>query len=83
MEAKRDKVFKHGGSQAVRLPVEFRFDGDEVYLSRDPFAGDIVLSKKPRSWREFFALREEAKVLEDFMTERGDDIPQSRKLFEK
>lgn len=28
------KVFKHGNSQAVRLPKEFRVEGDEVLVSR-------------------------------------------------
>jgi antitoxin VapB len=28
------KVFKHGNSQAVRLPKEFRVQGDEVEVSR-------------------------------------------------
>jgi antitoxin VapB len=28
------KVFKHGGSQAVRLPKEFRFAGKEVAIER-------------------------------------------------
>lgn len=28
------KLFKHGGSQAVRLPKEFRFKGDRVKLTR-------------------------------------------------
>jgi antitoxin VapB len=31
---KTAKLFKHGGSQAVRLPKEFRFPGSEVYLVR-------------------------------------------------
>ncbi len=37
---KTAKVFKHGNSQAVRLPKEFRFDGDEVIVKR---SGDGVL----------------------------------------
>jgi antitoxin VapB len=28
------KLFKHGGSQAVRLPKEFRFPGERVKLTR-------------------------------------------------
>ncbi|MGH8294331.1 MAG: antitoxin [Steroidobacteraceae bacterium] len=28
------KIFKHGNSQAVRLPKEFRFAGDEVQIKR-------------------------------------------------
>lgn len=31
---KTAKVFKHGNSQAVRLPKEFRFAGDEVQVKR-------------------------------------------------
>jgi antitoxin VapB len=29
------KLFKSGGSQAVRLPKAFRFEGDRVRISRD------------------------------------------------
>ena len=28
------KLFRNGQSQAVRLPKEFRFDGDEVWIKR-------------------------------------------------
>ena len=42
------KLFKNGASQAVRLPAEFRFSGQEVYIFRDEITGDIVLSEKPR-----------------------------------
>ena len=31
---RKAKIFKHGNSQAVRLPKEFRFDGDEVEIRR-------------------------------------------------
>ncbi len=41
------KLFKNGASQAVRLPAEFRFDGDEVYIYRDEKTQDIILSKRP------------------------------------
>jgi antitoxin VapB len=30
MTYKTAKLFTNGGSQAVRLPAEFRFEGDEV-----------------------------------------------------
>ena len=43
------KIFKTGRSQAVRLPKEFRFEGNEVYIRRDPKSGDVVLSRKPDS----------------------------------
>jgi antitoxin VapB len=48
------KLFKNGRSQAVRLPAAFRFEGEEVYIRRDPAAGDVTLSAKPRSFDRLF-----------------------------
>ena len=39
-DAKRAKLFWNGRSQAVRLPLEFRFEGSEVVISRE---GDRVI----------------------------------------
>ena len=66
------RLFMNGGSQAVRLPAEFRFDGTEVYATRDDATGDVVLSKRPgaRAWNEFFAFLHSVNVPADFMTER-------------
>jgi antitoxin VapB len=36
------KLFIHGGSQAVRLPKEFRFEGSEVHVRR--VGSEVVLS---------------------------------------
>lgn len=36
------KLFTHGGSQAVRLPKEFRFEGTEVHVRR--VGDEVVLS---------------------------------------
>jgi antitoxin VapB len=36
------KIFRHGGSQAVRLPKAFRFDSTEVLIEKH---GDDVLLK--------------------------------------
>jgi hypothetical protein len=33
------RIFKNGQSQAVRLRKEYRFDDDEVYISRRPRNG--------------------------------------------
>jgi antitoxin VapB len=48
------KLFTIGGSQAVCLPAEFRFEGDEVEIRRDSVTGDVVLSKPIVSWDEYF-----------------------------
>ena len=45
------KIFATGRSQAVRLPLEFRFDVAEVFISHDPVTGDVVLSRKPTDWQ--------------------------------
>ena len=71
----------NGRSQAVRLPISFRFNCDEVYIRRDPETNDIILSRKPGSWDEFFKLMETIEVPENFMDERDNEIPQERDLF--
>ncbi len=45
------KIFATGRSQAVRLPLEFRFDVAEVFIRRDPATGDVVLSRRPTDWQ--------------------------------
>ena len=47
------KVFKHGNSQAVRLPKEFRVEGDEVEVSR--VGRVIVLSPKRTRYEDIVA----------------------------
>jgi antitoxin VapB len=50
------KLFKNGRSQAVRLPKEFRFEGDEVYVKRE--GNSVVLipkgGTKENPWKDFF-----------------------------
>jgi antitoxin VapB len=38
----RAKLFKHGGSQAARLPREFRLPGKEAAISRTPTGGVLL-----------------------------------------
>ena len=52
------KLFMNGRSQAVRLPREFRFEGNEVNIRKDPDSGDVILSPKPKSLDRFFELLE-------------------------
>lgn len=46
------KVFMSGRSQAVRLPKEYRFDGDEVLIKR--VGNAVVLLPRTRSWDTLF-----------------------------
>ena len=75
------KLFRNGRSQAVRLPVSYRFDCDEVYIRKDPETGDVIISKKPGSWDDFFKMMQEIELPEDFMAERDNETPQERDLF--
>ncbi len=79
--ARTAKLFRNGRSQAVRLPVEYRFEGSEVFVRRDPESGDVILSRRPESWCDFFALADHAAIPEDFMVERDDHPPQTRRRF--
>ncbi|MDR3075786.1 MAG: type II toxin-antitoxin system VapB family antitoxin [Synergistaceae bacterium] len=78
MTASVAKIFQNGQSQAVRLPKEFRFDTDEVFISRE---GDkVVLLPKPRmTWDDYFA---KYGPDPDFTLERPDNgEPQEREMF--
>jgi len=63
-------------SQAVRLPKEYQFSTDAVYIRKE--GDDVILSPRPRDWTSYI---ESAPVASDaFMTdienlpvqERGD-----------
>lgn len=75
------KLFLNGRSQAVRLPANYRFDCDEVYIRRDPETGDVVISRKPGSWEDFFEMLASIDVPDDFMADRENVLPQERDLF--
>jgi len=75
------KLFRNGRSQAVRLPAEYRFQGSEVYVRRDPASGDVILSRRPESWEDFFEMMNALDVPDEFLAERRDAPPQERELF--
>ena len=76
------KLFTNGRSQAVRLPREFRFDGSEVFIRKDPQTGDVILSRRLEDWDEFFDLvRAAAEESKDFLVSRDGRPAQERDLF--
>lgn len=72
------KVFENGRSQAVRLPKEYRFDADEVAVSK---VGDVVLlMPKKGDWSTF--MRAVDMFSEDFMADlRSDERAQERDMI--
>ncbi len=61
------KLFQHGGSQAVRLPKEFRFEGSEVEIERR--GDEVVLKAKPKP---------KVKTLADVARFMRENFPEAR-----
>ena len=72
-------MFRNGRSQAVRIPAEYRFSTDEVYIQRDARTGALTLSEKPLrpSMDEIFAALDAAGAA-DFELERDLSLPVER-----
>jgi len=63
---KKAKLFKNGQSQAVRLPRDCRFEGEEVYVKK---TGDfVILIPIKSSWNPLLASLDEFS--KDFMLDR-------------
>ncbi len=79
-QLQKAKVFMSGRSQAVRIPAEFRFSCNEVYIRRDPKNGDLILSQAPSGLAEIFAALDRVGVPDDFLTpsDRAQGPPQER-----
>jgi antitoxin VapB len=75
MPARTAKVFNNGGSQAVRLPAEYRVDTTEVLVER--VGQSLLITPKRRGGWEAFFSRPPA-VPADFLADRRDDPPQPR-----
>lgn len=74
---KTAKIFMNGRSQAVRLPKEFRFDCDEVFIERQ---GDkVILTARKPDWDEFFDSR--PVFGDDFLADREDAPAQEREVL--
>lgn len=76
--ASRAKLFKHGGSQAARLPREFRLPGKEVAISRTS-TGGVLLEPLDADYearrRRFIALAGSCPDLLDVPPHTTADIP--------
>ena len=64
------KLFQHGGSQAVRLPKAFRFEGTEVVIEK---RGDEVVLK-PKRKPKFKTLNDVARFMRECFPQ-GADFP--------
>ena len=65
------KIFNNGGSQAVRLPKNCRFDSDEVVTSK--IGKIVILMPKEDAWG---GLKQGVKMFsEDFLDTEVADLP--------
>lgn len=68
------KLFKNGQSQAVRLPKEFRFEGDEVFVRK--LGNTVVLIPMDDPWRTL--IESLSEFSEDYLEERDQPEVQRR-----
>ena len=68
------KLFKNGRSQAVRLPKECRFRGDEVFVRK--YEDIVILFPKRSPWAPLVNSLD--KFTDDFMVERNQPEQQER-----
>jgi antitoxin VapB len=71
------RLFQNGQSQAVRLPKEFRFEGDFVYVKKSGNAEVLVPAKG--AWSALVESLD--KFSDDFMDERGQTGRQKREAL--
>ena len=70
------RIFMNNRSQAVRLPKEFQFTTQEVFIRRE--GDEVILSPRPADWAEYLATGPVAS--QEFM-EGVEDLPvQEREL---
>jgi len=74
MSSQIAKIFMNGRSQAIRLPKEFRFNTDEVYITKQ--GQNIIITAKIPTWDEFFDCN--SAFTDDYLNERDDTQPQER-----
>jgi antitoxin VapB len=67
---RKAKIFMNNRSQAVRLPKEFQFNTQDVFIRKE--GGTVVLSPRPFDWTSYFAEGPVASA--DFM-EDVEDLP--------
>jgi len=68
------KIFRNGQSQAVRLPKDFRFEGDSVSIKRVGKA--VVLLPHNEPWETLFDAL--GQFTPDFMEERNQPSVEER-----
>jgi antitoxin VapB len=72
------RLFTNGRSQAVRLPKECRFKGEDVYVHK--LQGAVLLIAKDDPWASLIGSL--GQFTEDFLPEREQPRAKRRKAIE-
>ena len=67
---RKAKIFMNNRSQAVRLPKDFQFNTEEVFIRKE--GADVVLSPHPADWSSYLA---EAPTASDAFMQDVEDLP--------
>jgi antitoxin VapB len=67
---RKAKTFMNNRSQAVRLPKEFQFKTQEVFIRKE--GSELILSPRPFDWASYFA---EGPVASAGFMESTEDLP--------
>ena len=67
---RKAKLFMNNRSQAVRLPKDFQFKTDEVFIRK--VGADVVLSPRPSDWSSYLT---DAPVASPSFMENIEDLP--------
>lgn len=70
----KTKTFMSGRSQAIRLPKEYRFSTDEIYINK--INDVVIIVQKDKLWDVFE--KSVTKFTDDYMQDRGVDIKDNR-----
>lgn len=71
------KIFINGRSQAIRLPKDFRFTGNDVFIRK--IGKMVVLIPKDDPWSSFVNCLDQ--FTDDFMNSRDQPNQESREKF--
>ncbi|MBN1625677.1 MAG: antitoxin [Deltaproteobacteria bacterium] len=74
---KTAKLFKNGRSQAVRLPKQFNFNGNEVYIKR--IGDNVVLIPNDNPWESLINSLDQ--FTDDYMEKREQPLLEDREVL--
>ena len=73
------KLFRMAAVKPFACRRTFVFPARKFTYVAIPTTGNVILSRRPESWQDFFELIDSLDIPEDFLSNRRDTPPQKRK----